>query len=54
MIIYNNSSKMKNKVLPTCSHGNYRDSLGEFSNTSYNVFEAERVKLASNSDGQLN
>ena len=35
---------MKNKILPTCLRGNYRDSLGEFSNTSCGVFGAERVK----------
>ena len=37
-------SKMKDKILPTCLEGNYRHSLGEFSNTSYGVFGAERVK----------
>ena len=35
-----NYSKTKNKTLPTCLQGNYRDSLGEFSNTSYGVFGA--------------
>ena len=35
---------MKNKILPTCLQGNYGDSLGEFSNTSYGAFEAERVE----------
>ena len=35
---------MKNKILPTCLQGNYRDSLGELSNTSYGVFEADKVK----------
>ena len=35
---------MKNKILQTCLQGNYRDSLGEFSNTSYGVFGAERVQ----------
>ena len=44
MIIHSNLSKMKNKILPTCLKGNYTDSLGEFSNTSYGVFGAERVK----------
>ena len=44
MIIHSNLSKMKNKFLPTCLQGNYRDSLGEFSNTSYGTLEAERVK----------
>ena len=39
-----NLSKMKNKTLPTCLQGNYRDSLGEFSTTPYGVFGAERVK----------
>ena len=42
MIINSTLSKMKNKILPTCLQGNYRDSLGEFSNTSYGVFGAER------------
>ena len=32
LIIHSNLSKMKNKILPTCLQGNYRDSLGEFSN----------------------
>ena len=36
---------MKNQILPTCLQGNHRDSLGEFSNTSYGVIGAERVKL---------
>ena len=31
LIIHTNLSKMKNKILPTCVKGNYRDSLGEFS-----------------------
>ena len=44
MIIHNNLSKMKNKILPTCLQGNYRDSLGEFSNVSYGVVGAEKVK----------
>ena len=43
MIIHSNISKMKNKVLPSCLQGNYRDGLGEFSCTSYGVFGAERV-----------
>ena len=45
MIIHSNFSKMKIKILPTCFQGNYRESLGEFSNMLYGVFEAERVKL---------
>ena len=45
MIIHSNLSEMKNKILPTCSQGNYRDSLGEFSNTSHGVFEAERINI---------
>ena len=44
MIIHRNLSKMIYKSLPTCSQGNYRDCLGEFSNISYEVFGAERVK----------
>ena len=43
MIIHRCFSKMKNKILLTCLQGNYRDSLGEFSNKSYGVFGAERV-----------
>ena len=38
MILHRNLSKIKNKYLPTCLQGKYRDSLGEFSNTSYGVF----------------
>ena len=34
MIIRCTLPKMKNRDLPTCLQGNYRDSLGEFSNTS--------------------
>ena len=30
-------SKMKNNILLNCLQGNYRNSLGEFSNTSYGV-----------------
>ena len=52
MIIHSNLSKTKNKILPTCLQGNYRDSLGEFSNTSYGVFGAERVNPMSNSTVQ--
>ena len=44
MVIYRNISKMKNKILPTSLRGNFRDSLGEFSNVSYGMFGAERVK----------
>ena len=44
MIIHNNLSEMKNKILSTCLQGNYRDSLGEFSNTSNRVLRAESVK----------
>ena len=43
MIIHRKPSKMKNKILPSCLHGNYGDNLGEFSNTSYGVVGAERV-----------
>ena len=36
MSIHSNLSKIKKpKILPICSQGKYRDSLGEFSNTSY-------------------
>ena len=44
MIIHSNLSKMKNKILPTCIHGNYGDSLGEFDNMSDGVFRDEKVK----------
>ena len=44
MIIHRKLSKMKNKILPTCLKGNYGQSLGEFSNMSYGVVRAERVK----------
>ena len=36
-IIHCNLSKMKNRILPTWLQGNYKDSLGESSNTSYDV-----------------
>ena len=35
---------MKNKILATIFQGNCKDSLGEFSNTSYSVSGAERIK----------
>ena len=44
MIIHKNLSKLKNKLLPTSLQGNNRDSLGEFSSTSYGEFAAESVK----------
>ena len=44
MIMHTNLSKMKNQTLPTCLQGNYRDSLGEFSNMSYGMIWAGRVK----------
>ena len=31
-------SKMKNKPLPNCLQGSFRDSLGEFSSTSQQVW----------------
>ena len=49
MIIHRKQSKVKNKFLPTCFHGNYGDSLGEFSNSSYGIVGAERVKKNKNS-----
>ena len=49
MIIHRKLSKMKNKILPTCLQGNCGDSLGEFSNTSYGIVGAERVKLQEHS-----
>ena len=42
MIIHSNFSKMKSKILPTCLQGNYRDSLGEISN-SYGMFGVKSV-----------
>ena len=44
IITHGNFSKMKNEILPICLQRNFRDSFGEFSNTSYGVFAAERVK----------
>ena len=41
MIIHSKLSTMKNKILPTCLLGNYRHSLGEFSNTTYGMFGTE-------------
>ena len=43
-IIHRNLSKMKNKILSSCLLGNYKECLGEFRNTSYGVFGAEREK----------
>ena len=40
MIIHSNLSKMKNNTLQTCYKENI-DSLGEFSNISYDVFGSE-------------
>ena len=39
MIIHSNLSKVKNKTLPICLQGeyNYRDSLEEFNNASYDT-----------------
>ena len=45
LIIHSNLSKIKDKILPTCFQGNYRDSLGEFSNTSSGMFGSKSVKL---------
>ena len=45
MTIHRKLSKMKNKILPSNLQGNYGDSLGEFSNTSYGVVVAEKVQL---------
>ena len=36
---------MRIKILPTCLRGNYRDNLGELSNTSYGGFEADRFNI---------
>ena len=40
MIIQSDLSKMKSKTLPNYLKENYRDSLGEFSKTSHQVFRA--------------
>ena len=47
MIRHRNLFEMKNKLLLTCVQGNYRDSLGEFSNRSCGALGAERFKLFS-------
>ena len=44
LITHRKLSKLKSKILTTCLQGIYRDSLGEFSNTSYVVFGDERVR----------
>ena len=44
MIIHSNFSMIKSKILPTCLQGKYQDSLGELSNTSHDIFGAERAK----------
>ena len=38
IIIHSNLSKMKNKILPICLQGNYRDSLGGFNNNYVRVY----------------
>ena len=43
MIIHNNLFTMKSKFFPTCLQVYYRDSLGEFSNTSAGVFGGEQA-----------
>ena len=43
IITHNNFAKMKNTILPTCLQRSYRDSLGEFSNTSCGTLRGERV-----------
>ena len=43
MIIHSNLFRIKTKFSQPVFQGNYRDSLGEFSNASYAVFGAERV-----------
>ena len=51
MIVYSNLSKMENKILPTCLEGNYRDSLGEFTEQLLNVvLEDQKVKHNINMD----
>ena len=45
MIIRSNSSNTKNKILPNCLQGNYRDSVAALNgSTSDGVFGAEMVK----------
>ena len=45
MILHSNLSKVKNKTLKTCLQGQHRNSLGEFSNTSYGQFGAARIDV---------
>ena len=45
-------SKMKNKILPTCLKGNYKEHLGEFSYMSLGMFGA--VLLTRNKSDILN
>ena len=37
--------EMKNNILPTCLQGNYRDSLGEFSNMLYGMLGLRGLKF---------
>ena len=46
MITHSSLFKMKNKVSPTCLQGKCRDSLGEFSNTSYDVLRLRELKTS--------
>ena len=43
MIIHSNLPKIMKNLL-TCLQGNYRDSSGEFCNTTYGVFGAGRFR----------
>ena len=52
MIIHRKLSKMKNKILPTCLQGNYGDSLGEFSITSYGVAGVRGLSYVFNGNHQ--
>ena len=47
MVIHSTLSEMKNKILPTCLQRNYRDSLGELSNTACGMFAADRINVYS-------
>ena len=53
VIMNNNLSKMKNQILPTCLQVNYRNSLGEFSNTSCGMIGAESVNCHSKQHSQM-
>ena len=45
LVKWNKLWKLKSQILPNCLHRKYGTQLGEFTNTSFVVFGAERVKL---------